>query len=283
LSHPDAERIFLDNLGLIDQVVRFIAQRHRLSPDERDELQAGVRLKLIEDDYAVIRKFGGRSSLRTYLTVVVQRHFLDNRIQRWGRWRPSVQAQRAGPLAILLDRLLMHDKLTFDEALEVLRTKHGVTESREVLERLREMLPERQPRRFVSDDQLADIAKDADVEAGLINEIDHGTQAAEIDRALSAALAHCQPGERLLLKLRFQDGFQVSRIADLLDVEAKPLYRRLEQIMASVRRELEARGIDKAAIADLLANPGAKTPGSAVSLFEENTAPSVRREGAQHV
>ena len=61
--------------GRDPSIVSFIGRRRRLAAHELEEFAAHVNLKLIEDDYAVFRKFEGRSSLRTYLTVVVQRCF----------------------------------------------------------------------------------------------------------------------------------------------------------------------------------------------------------------
>ncbi|MGH8186413.1 MAG: hypothetical protein ACREUC_07605, partial [Steroidobacteraceae bacterium] len=74
-------------------------------------------LKLIEHDYAVLRRFEGASSLRTYLTVVLHRVLLDQRNREWGRWRPSAAAYRNGPLAVRLERLVTRDGLTPAEAI----------------------------------------------------------------------------------------------------------------------------------------------------------------------
>ena len=101
------ERQFLDHLPVIDQVVQFIGRRHRLPADAIEELQSAVHLKIIDNDYEVLRKFDGRSNIRTYLTSVVQRHFLDSRTAVWGRWRPCACARRAGPAGVLLDQLLI--------------------------------------------------------------------------------------------------------------------------------------------------------------------------------
>jgi hypothetical protein len=59
----DYERLVVENLPLVDSVVRLIARRHRLSADEGDELAGAIRLKLVENDYQVLRKFEGRSQL----------------------------------------------------------------------------------------------------------------------------------------------------------------------------------------------------------------------------
>ncbi len=55
---------------------------------------------------------------------VVQRLFLDHRNRQWGKWRPSAEAKRRGPLAILLERLVVRDGWTFEQAVETLRTNH---------------------------------------------------------------------------------------------------------------------------------------------------------------
>ena len=108
------EREFLDHLPVIDQVVQFIGRRHRLDPGAIEELQSAIHLKIIDNDYEVLRKFEGRSSIRTYLTAVVQRHFLDGRTAVWGRWRPCACARRVGPAGILLDQLLTRDAVSLD-------------------------------------------------------------------------------------------------------------------------------------------------------------------------
>src|SRR5215208_5464467 len=54
----------------------------------------------------VRRRFERRSSLPTYVTVVIQRLFLDYRNRLWGKWRPSSDAKRLGPTAMLLERLV---------------------------------------------------------------------------------------------------------------------------------------------------------------------------------
>ena len=64
----------------------------------------------------------------------------------WGRWRPAAAARQVGPAAVLLERLVYRDGLPFDEACEVLRTRHGVQVSREELETCRRALPIRAAR-----------------------------------------------------------------------------------------------------------------------------------------
>src|SRR5262252_6658334 len=110
----------------VEEVLRFVAHRHRLTPDDAIELGSLVRYKLVEDDYHVLRSFQNRSSMKTYLTTVVSRVWLDWQINRRGKWRPSVAAKRLGDTAVRLEQLLVRDRLTFAEACETLKQNVGV-------------------------------------------------------------------------------------------------------------------------------------------------------------
>ena len=61
--------------------------------------------------------------------------------------------------------------------------------------------------------------------------------------------------EQLIIRLRFQDGFTVARIAQLLRDEQKPLYRRIEQILLRLREALIAAGVTREDVRDLLGSP----------------------------
>ncbi len=62
-------------IGLIIHVVGHTAQARsiRLTPEDRDDLCAEVFLNIIKDDFAILHRFRGQSSLATYLTVVARR------------------------------------------------------------------------------------------------------------------------------------------------------------------------------------------------------------------
>ncbi len=144
---PELETLFVSAIPDVERAIHFVARRHRLSRTEEDDFAGEVKLALVENDYDVLARFQGRSSLRTYLTTVVQRLFLDHRCRLWGKWRPSAEAQRRGPVALRLEVLLYRDGLTFDEAVETLRTNFCVTETREELGELMQTLPVRGSRR----------------------------------------------------------------------------------------------------------------------------------------
>src|SRR5207249_8611208 len=122
----DREAQFLSQLDLIESVIAFVCARQHLASADPDDFSSFVKLKFVENDYALLAKFEGRSSLRTFLTVVIQRLFLDHRISAWGKWRPSAEARRSGATAILLEQLMIRDGYRLEEACEMMRTNHGV-------------------------------------------------------------------------------------------------------------------------------------------------------------
>jgi RNA polymerase sigma factor (sigma-70 family) len=249
----DYKRLAVDSLPLLDEVVRFIARRHRLSADDADELAAAARLKLIENNYEVLRRFRGRSSIRTFLATVIRHQFLDLRNARWGKWRPSVQARRLGPLAIELEGLVTRDRLPVAAAVELLVARSGGP-TRQELQRVACQLPRRSRRRFLGVQDLVRVGGGWS-EDDVIRGIDGRSTAHRIEQALRAALDRLEPGDRMLLRMRYHSGCRVSRIAKMLELPQKALYRRFDTVFGVLRDELEARGVKAGDVEVLVGHP----------------------------
>lgn len=234
--------MFANTLSSIDDSIRIVCRRYHCNADDAEEFAAVARLRLIENDYAILRKFGGRCSLRTYLSVVVGRMFLDFRRQRWGVWRPSTEARRLGAAAVRLDVMLHRDGLSLDQAIQALRTNEGVALTPDELAALAARLPSRGRRRRDGEAAASPppVAADDVERAALVGERE--ARARALRTALHAALAGLGTEDALILRLRFSDDFTVARIATTLGLEAKPLYRRLGRLLQVLRAEVEARG-----------------------------------------
>lgn len=253
MNQPD---LYLAHREAIEDAIAAVCRRRRLAPAEAEEFASDARLHLIKDDYAVLRAFEGRSTFRTFVIAVLSHLFLDWRNARWGKWRPSAEARRTGPLAVRLETLVVRDRLTLDEAHETLRTNHGITAPRADLEAIAARFPQRARRTFTQDDALEGYAaEDGAADAGVLQASAAAT-ASRARRALAEALAGLDAGDRLVLALRFSDGHRVQDIARLLDLEPKPLYRRIEKLLAELRRDLESRGLTAADAADAIAHQG---------------------------
>jgi DNA-directed RNA polymerase specialized sigma24 family protein len=186
--------------------------------------------------------------MRTYLTAVVQRHFLDSRTALWGRWRPCACARRAGPPGVMLDQLLTRDAISLDEAVARVRQRHDLPEP--ALRSLAAQIPVRTPRRFVGEDVPSDAAMPP-VDATLRRD-----EAQRAESALGAALDALGSEDQIILKYRFVYGLQVSEISRMTGLEQKPLYRRLEGILTVMRREMEAQGLTREHVMAVVGSPG---------------------------
>ncbi len=122
---PTPEELFRENLPLIEQIIGHCCRRAHFTPQEAKDFGGHVRLKLFEDVCRVFREFRGRSSIKTYLTVTINRLLLDYQNHIWGKWRPSAEAERLGRVAIRMERLLVRDELSFDEVCKILRGEGG--------------------------------------------------------------------------------------------------------------------------------------------------------------
>lgn len=247
------EETYLEHLRTIERIAAFVARRSHLNTDETSEFTQEVRVRLLEDNYAIIRKFEGRSSFSTYLTTVIARLFHQWRVAQWGKWRPSAEAKRLGDKAITLERLLTRDGFTFAEGVKILTTPAGAQYTAAELEAIYVRLPLRNPRpMLVSDEALPEaVAVDADAE--------HRAESGDYERtarhaavAMDDLLTSMDAEDRLILQMRFWHALKVPDIAQRLHIEQKKLYKRLDKLFLTLRRGLETAGVTKSEIGTLL-------------------------------
>ena len=253
IVRSQAERTFLAKLTWIDRASLTLAARHGLDPDEQDDFAATVREKLIDDDYAAIRKHRGEAMLETYLTIVIANHFKDYCVQRWGRWRPSAVARRAGDMAVRLEVLIHRDGYKLDSAIEVLRSE-GVSLSTSELRRLAVSFPARtNPRKHEQwiplDAMSPDGADDRLLETERQKTYERAIQ------AVNQGIERLSPTDQLLLRLRIWEGMAVADIARSLNMDQKPLYRRIERSYKELRNHVEAAAVDVDGVRSLLDEP----------------------------
>lgn len=84
-KEPGAWNDFVDRyMGLIYHVIHHVehARSMVLSPADVEDIAAEVFLAIVDNDYAVLRRFQGKSSLPTYLTVVARRACIREMVKR---------------------------------------------------------------------------------------------------------------------------------------------------------------------------------------------------------
>ena len=72
----DGETFLLCHLDDLRQVVAFVCRRNGIRDADAEDFSSEVMLKVIENDYAILRSFESRCSFKNYLIVVVQRLLL---------------------------------------------------------------------------------------------------------------------------------------------------------------------------------------------------------------
>jgi len=248
----EPEQVFVQNLDLIDRIVAFVCRRHHLDASEADEFASHVRFKLLEDDYAVLRKFEGRSSLSTYLTTVIQRLYYQYRVQLWGKWRPSAEAKRLGEKAITLERMLTRDDYTLSETIAILTTGAEPLYTRAEIEALYLRLPVRQPRAvLVTDSSVPEMAAESAADDGVMHQQRECTARA-VATAMDGAMQSMDAEDQIILKMRFWHAAKVPDIATALHIDQKKLYKRIDRMIATLREAVERAGVSRAEVGDLL-------------------------------
>lgn len=246
------EELFRANLDLIDRVIAGVCRRSGLRDADAEDFASTVRLALMENDYAVLRAHEGRSSLATFLTVVVQRLLSAQRARMWGRWHPSAEAERLGETAVLLEKLLVRDRRSLDESLPIVLAAHPSLE-RASLRELAARLPRRaaRPRLVALEEDAQDaVATDrADARADEAEARRTSTRAARIVRE---TLARLPLEDRMLVRFRFGAELSIADAARLLGVPQRPLYRRIEALLRQLRAALERGGVSATAVHDVI-------------------------------
>jgi RNA polymerase sigma factor for flagellar operon FliA len=244
----NAEETFLNSLPFIEQTARSVSRRHGLSADDSDDFESWVKLRLIEHDYAVFRKFRGESSLNTYLAVIVAAFFREYGAANWGRWRPSATATRLGPLAVRLEALMYREHHTLAQAIEVLRSSDPALPDERELTRLASRLP---PRPRVQREPLEAIAEMAEASRAT-GESWPSDDEAYLQAALERTLNALAPEDALIVRMRFFEGNSIADVARTLQLEQKAVYRRAERILHTLRDRLENEGVDRARVVEFL-------------------------------
>jgi RNA polymerase sigma factor (sigma-70 family) len=243
------EQQFLSQLAVIERVIAWVCARRGLRGADAEDFGSVVKTRLVENDYEILAKFQGRSSLKTYLTAVINRLYLDFQVQRFGKWRSSAEARRLGTVALRLECLMFRDGLTFDEACGVLQSDPRVTETRDGLHALSQRLPNRLGRVPVSE-----AHEPVRLESGTsaVERAERQALAERTFEVIRRSLSQLPAPDRLFMRLHLESGLTVAEASRSLGLDQKSLYRKKEDVLKCLRSALETEGIGPEAARELL-------------------------------
>lgn len=250
----DYQRLLLDHLDLIKQIVRTVGKRRQLPASEREDFASFVQLRLVEDDYAILRKFQGRSSLWTYLASVIERLSLDFCTEKWGRWRPSAMADRIGPVAVILERLVTRDGHPLEEAIEIIKAQNDDSLTYAAIRNIWEQLPTRSRTMEVGEEAAEAILGHDTSDAG-VEDAERRRNIERLQQVLRTAFAEIPAQDRVLIALRFDQDLPMVEIAKVTGSSVPTLHRRLDKSVKQLRAALTHAGFDPREIANLIGHP----------------------------
>lgn len=249
----DAAELFRSNLSVVERAARGVCRRARLSDADEEDFVSSAKLALIENDYAILRKYEGRSSLPTYLAVVFQRLLSDERMRALGRWHASREAERMGPAGVLLETLVRRDRRSIEEALPIVQAADPAL-TRPAIESMAARLPQRSARpRVVEMDEPAAAslaaperadARALDLEARALRD--------RTARTVRDTLAALPLEDRMLIRFRFGSSMSIADISRMMRLPQRPLYRRIESLLQRLRTALLAAGLDAGSVTELI-------------------------------
>src|ERR1051325_6616465 len=250
-------KLFEENLPLIERVIAHVSRKGRLIGADAENFASSAHLALMQNDYAVLAQYDGRAALGTYLAVVLQRFLCDERNRQFGRWRPSAAARRMGDAGLLLEKLLQRDRRSLPEIAPIVTSSHRTLTAADVESMAARLPPREQRLRAVILDDVPDCAlPSTDDAACRVDEDECRRLSALTACTLRTAMAAMTAEERVLLKMRFGSSMNISAIARMLRIPQRPLYRRIESLLARLRDALEAAGVDATAAAHLIGAAG---------------------------
>lgn len=241
----EPSELLLQNLTALQQIITAICRRKGMKSDDIEEFSGVVRLRLVENDYAVIRAYQGRSSFKTFLASVVTRMLIDHQRHEWGKWRDSAGAERLGEVAVELERLVHRDAHSLEEAIAVVCTRHPELTRAQLIELSTQLAP-RNRRTVVALEEVGDIPfHEAD-------RTENADTAARISHIVVAFIAALPRTEQLVFRLRFDSAMSVTEISRSLNLRYGPLWRGLQKRFQELRQQLERAGIGNADIEKLV-------------------------------
>ena len=179
-----------------------------------------------------------------------------------------------------LDRLLHYEGRSLAEALANTKAKHPDADTAQ-LEAIAAILPHRAPRprlvpviegdeeRFAGATRADERVVSADLEK----------RSGRTSRAVHEAMALMTAEDRVVLRLRFGKGMAISDIARVLGTAQRPLYRRIETLLAKLKSALEQAGIDGVDAAEMISSSGDRLD---FGLTDRKTADAQPSEHAEN-
>lgn len=242
ITLKELEELYLQSYEALQPILRVLGREKRLSREEVEDLGSDIQLKLLEDDYRVLRQWDGRSSLKGYLGTVVSNIWRDRVRGEIGRVRVSAAAKQLGPPAPELEVLLGLEGLTLEEAYQMIKPDFPDLSFSEA-EKIAAKINPRGGRRFENEDVVARLPDPEPTGDKLLEQQENLVKKRKALALMHQRLSDLPEEDRLLLVRAHARGVKFASIARSLGIDQGPLYRRNERLLKKLRTDLEEAGI----------------------------------------
>ncbi len=239
----------------VEALIRAACFRNRLKPDEAEEFASEVKLRLVENDYRILRVFTGKSSIETYLTTVIANTVRDLIRERDGRWRPSEEAKRLGEVAERLEELIYRFHYPFHEAYQILTTNFGFNLSEKVARDIYFKLKVREGRPVAVSTEEEFHDERGTPETEMIN-AEHNQLEGRISTIINELRGQLSATDRLMLRMAFEDNLKLTVVAEQLQLSRGEVDRRIREILTLFKRGILQHGINFNEVRELIGDMG---------------------------
>ena len=239
----------------VEAIIRAVCFRNRLQADETEEFASEVKLRLVENDYRILRVFTGKSSIETYLTTVVANMVRDLIRERNGRWRPSEEARRLGEVAERIEELIYRFHYPFHEAYQILTTNFGFSVSdkdvRDIYFKLK--VKESRPVAILYEEDIHDSR--GTPEKQMI-----ATEQYLLENKVTAIIdkmrGELSATDLLMLRMAFDDNLKLTVVAEQLRLTRTEVDHRIREILTIFKRGILQQGINYNEVQELIGDMG---------------------------
>ena len=111
------------NFDEINRVIQKVCKRKISELQEQDECKSFILEKIVENDFKIIRNFNsdGPAKFQTYFFTIVNRLQIDWFRKEYGNFRASTYAERLGPFAVKLEKLINLKRYSLEESYQILK------------------------------------------------------------------------------------------------------------------------------------------------------------------
>ncbi len=234
-----------------------VGTRQRLPPEDVEDFVSWVVLRMMAKDHALLRSCRTPDRPLPFLRAVIRNLLKDYRNHLWGKWRPSAEARRFGPVAVHLERLHLRDGLEVTEAIEVLQRNFGCHMTAPELQLLAARLPRRPRRTTVKIDM--DLLSGGERADRRLWDGELRSRWDSTRHVLDTALAQLDDEERTILRLHYQEGRTFARISRELRLDQRSLYTKRDRCLRRLREAFRRQGLRWADVVPCLGREGGES------------------------